>query len=405
VLLDRDVAVNCTLVVKPAAAIASHVVTDTGFDLEVVTENFTGAFGMQIQTVGGVAPSGGTGTEADPYTYSWTPAAGATAVQNNTPNTGDTTYTVTFVFSNGGAALAKTYSVECVIYASETSELEDETEDQGDLEDETGTTILARTLGDREFYPLEGTSFDVTFIDSNGAPRNVTINIPAISLELLHVDDSGGAVGGNLDYSQVDDLYNENNPVKIIAEDTVLRVKVIHYTLGGDAVGSGISMGFVVEDAGSGTAVAGDVVRYNPYKVGTAFSRDANAPAITIPLLLNPQAPFFEAFQRLSQAQSSIQILVSERGDGTDGFKVESLPFTVQDDGLVLIDVHHLSIFGLGGASGGSSSSSGGGGGGCFIATTASGSLFEGHGKVLLATLMAALAFGTAFAVRRRRKM
>ncbi len=384
VLLDQDVTVSCSLVAKPAAAIASHVVTDTGFDLEIVTENFTGAFGMQIQGAGAVVPAGGSGTEAAPYTYSWTPADGATTTQNDAPNTGDTTYTVTFEFEDGGAALPKTYTVTCVIYASDTNEFTDQTEDQGDLEGETGETILARTLGDREFYPMEGTSFDVTFIDSSGAPRDVTINIPAISLEHLFVDDSGGNDGGNLDYSQADDLYNENSPAKTIAEDTVLRVRVIHYTLGGDAVGSGISMGFVVNDPGSGTAAVGDVVRYNPYEVGTVFSRDAAAPAITIPLLLNPQAPFFEQFQRLSQAQSRLQILVSERGDGVDGFKVESLPFTVQDDGLVLIDVHHLSAFGLGGAASGSSTtSSGGGGGGCFIATAAYGSLFEPHVKIL----------------------
>jgi hypothetical protein len=89
-------------------------------------------------------------------------------------------------------------------------------------------------------------------------------------------------------------------------------------------------------------------------------------------LLLNPQAPFFDDFKHLSDAKSRLEVNVSEKGDGVNGFKVESLPFDVQDDGLVLIDVYHLSSFSIGTTSA-SSSGGGGGGGGCFIDTTCAG--------------------------------
>jgi hypothetical protein len=89
----------------------------------------------------------------------------------------------------------------------------------------------------------------------------------------------------------------------------------------------------------------------------------------------------FRNFARLSQAKAKLCVLVSERGDGR-WFHVEKLPFTVQDDGLMWVQVHHLTTVGVDEVAE-ASSAEGGSGGGCFIATAAYGSYFEQHVKIL----------------------
>ncbi|MCX7634824.1 MAG: hypothetical protein N2Z74_03670, partial [Syntrophales bacterium] len=382
----------------PATVKATFETTDTGFTLKVVQYNFSGAYAMATTyTKGGGNPpnptkTGGDGSEANPHTYTWTPDG-----TGPVDNFGNKEYIVNFTFTDGGAAVKNpdgtpyTFTVRYLDGSWQTQnqakQNSNKTDDQAhgkDQQDFAGdNSTLFVVLGDREFFPLVGTSFDVTLKDVTGAPRTVTINIPPIPLEYLYIDnfDTAGFGNDNLKYTKLiakggTDLFAVTRAAAAafnVKETDILRVKVEYITVGGGAYSNGVSIGFELRD--------GTPVRYNPILEGR---RDPNAPVISIPLLLNPNSPLFKGLSKLSEAKGKLVTLVSEIGDGVGGFKAESLNFTIQDDGLVWMDIHHLSSGGLGAAGGG-----GGGGAvstgssGCFIATAAYGSFLDGHVQIL----------------------
>lgn len=392
--LDQHTTIEAHLSSRPPAAVAAHRIVEGGFELSVVTQNFSGDLALAIDGVGTVVPSEGSGDEDDPYTYRWTPAVGPAGTVNED---GDVSYAVVFTFTDRGgpAVLNRRYQVDYIEYRSAENESRDKSGAQQEIEDEAekiGGTLLSKSLAAQEFYPLEGASFQLMLTDSTGAPRSVDIAIPPLPLKYLYVDDFDriGAGADNLRYDAASDRYTFHGD-KRIEEDTVLTVEVEYYILAGGAVGSGLWMSLKVADPGPTAAAdpgnglaAGDAVKYNPEQVGTGFSRDPNAPILSLPLLLNTQRPEFQDLPRLSEARPRIAVMVSERGDGTDGFREASLPLLVQDDGLLLLDVHHLSSFSLGNPSvSGGTTGGGGGGGGCFIATAAYGSVLDPHGEIL----------------------
>jgi hypothetical protein len=362
----------------PVVTVSHESTGAVGFVLSVVTDNFSeNGFGMAITGVGDV-PSGqieGSGTADDPYIYNWTPVVGPNYTDG--PYAGDKTYNVEFTFSNDDAALTDySYTVKFVIYADEANAEADKAEDQRELEDEYGDDPAYIILGEKEFIPLIGGTVYVTLKDHFGQQRDVAIRIPPIPSSLLFIDDYPDA-NNNLNYSRVRDRYNiPSPPLKNIAPTDILKLKIKYYTFGPRALGTAVSLSFEV----SRGQYAGQTVRYNPIKSATV-GRNPNAPEIMMPLLLNPQSRVFRNFARLSQAKARLCVLVSERGDGRF-FHVEKLPFTVQDDGLMWVQVHHLTTVGVDEVVE-ASSSEGGSGGGCFIATAAYGSYFEQHVKIL----------------------
>jgi uncharacterized repeat protein (TIGR01451 family) len=395
--------VIANLTALPPTVTATHTQVDTsgdgvndGFVLNVVKNNFAGAYAYTPAGAGTTTFVSGDGSEATPYKYNWTPTGGGVVNEF-----GNTVYTVNYTFTDGGVAVKNpdgtpyTYTVVFTVYASDTAKNEEKS--NGDVEEQDhwndqqeaagDNTTLFVILGEREFFPLVGTNFTVTLKDVSGADHEVVVAIPPLPLEYLYRDnfDTAGLNNDFLLYTGLKkaggtDRYNRAQSAvpagaNILATD-ILRVKVEYITVGGGSLSNAVSISFETRD--------GVRVRYNPLlkNAAGAWVRDANAPVISLPILLNTKALLFKALQKLSQAKGKMVTMVSELGDGTDGFKVENLNFTVQDDGLVWIDVNHLSSVALGAAGGatvpGSASSSG-----CFIATAAYGSYFEKHVQIL----------------------
>ncbi|MFC1505097.1 CFI-box-CTERM domain-containing protein [Thermodesulfobacteriota bacterium] len=382
IFLDEPLEIDATLTTaagfksNPPVVEVTHEATDTGFALSVVKENFTDTFAMAINNVGAVNPAdiSGAGTADNPYIYNWTTAVGPAGTVE--PD-GDITFQVEFTFKDGANDLTDyLYTVTFIIYASEANAEADKPEDLKELEEEYDDQPTYIILGEKEFLPMKGGIINVKVRDYRGGKRDVAINIPPIPSSLLFIDDYPDA-NNNLDYVRPTDRYDiPNAPLtKTIAPTDILKLKVKYYHFGPGALANGVSMKFVVSRGPN----AGARVRYNPIP-SASVNREHNAPKIVLPMMLNPNSRVFRRFARLSQAKGSLCVLVSERGDGR-WFHVERLPFTVQDDGLMLVQVHHLTTVGVQEAA--TAASEGGSSGGCFIATAAYGSYFEDHVMIL----------------------
>jgi|GEM_PF-6755959 len=364
---------------------ASHIYRNNGFRLRVVTKNIADAdFGMGISTgvgtmnlVHGVDYTG-SGTGADPYVFDWDTSLPALTVATDTPRTGDTSYLVQFYFLEGAVQVPYEYQATWVDYGSPGNMQLDKPKDLRDLETETDTRGGLQAIGEVEFYPLDGVVFDLWLPDATGAERRVTITIPSLPVDHLYMDnyDLKGKTRDNLGYAgplpgqsdfyniPVFGLYDTYDP---ITEDDLLRLELSYFSLGPDTVGTGLALDlWRVED--------GNRVRYNPILSKTQ-GRTTDAPIITVPAILNPSAPFFDSFLTLGLSSGRLRVLVSERGDGTAGYHIESLPFLVQEDGLMQVSATHLTSFGVGI----STTNSGGGGTGSLDTTTsgASGGDYE----------------------------
>jgi len=375
----------------PAVSVG-HIPSETGFTLKVVTSDFAGSFTAAIGANDITNDFLGTGTSADPMTYTWTAGVSPdSGTEADTPEVGDTKYTVIFDFTDAGTGgwAGAQYTVTWVEKADPTEQADaNKGEGQDELEKEVNEDTLYSVVDQDLFYPSGGTQLPLILKGPNGEDIPAVINIPPIPADYFYVDDYPAP--NTLNYDVVTDYYDiQTGP---ITPDTLLRVVVSCYTFGGDSLGGGMNIKFE-------RALDGALVRYNPIP-GDGTNRDANAPRLTLPLLLNPQSSFFQNFKRLSDAKSQLVILVSERGDGYPGaFHQEQIPFDVQDNGLVTLYANHTTSIGVGSSSGGAADGGGGGGGGgCFIATAA-----DGPGAVLaLVVLILALLSSTGVMILRR---
>ena len=349
---------------------ASHTISDDGAAIKVISENCNNVL-VGIDGFGPVAWDGGTGTQDDPYVYFWTPDRPATSTKADTPSQGKTQYELTFQFTNTCRPLCAPaeYSLEFIQKANGGCVYDDQ--GRRELEEENGEEARSISVGVRDFYPANGTQFDVFFTDDAGIERQVMVDIPPLPLEYLFVDDYvPGAVGDNLNYDPDADLFDApQNPVKTLGPGDVLKANVRIYTFGERAMGTGVWLEFTL----SGGPMNGLSVLYNPILHPDGSGRDPNAPEITLPLFVNTQSQFFRENTQISQQDAFLTISLSQKGDGVHGFKNADLPFVIQNNGLVLLSTNHLTIFtldsaeeeataenGVSGGSGGDSSS-------CFV--------------------------------------
>ena len=289
--------------------------------------------------------SGG-GTKEDPFTYQWTPASPYTSMETDTPFTGDTTYTVTFHLYANGSELPFVYTVTYKEYASDANREADIPAELLEIENLYGQTRPVAVYTQHMFDPSQSDEFTMVIQNPDGENESLTITIPAIQSDYLFIDDSGDGDGGNLDYDSQSDFYD----IDIIAPgyqafnpDDYLLIKAYYYGFGNTIVADGLSLTLEVASG----PYKGFVVKYNPIQKPDGSGRDANAPAITLSLFLNPEAEAYDVLKQISDAHRLVSFMVSEKGDGVDGFARTDLPITVYEDGFAAFDINHLTAFGF----------------------------------------------------------
>jgi alpha-tubulin suppressor-like RCC1 family protein len=250
-----------------------------------------------------------------PYVYTWT----VSAAENNTqyplyqkkePIGMDTRYIVVFHFYQG-TNLIQSYTVNYMLQPEGSAQTPPE---KKILQDFMEDTVCYETQSETKFYPLAGVDLNITFKDSTGKLNHKGVSIPQIPLNYLELP---------------------NNQKELRASEKIIA-NVKYYTFGGEGVSDAISIDFKTLD--------GDIVLYNPKS-----QRNENAPTITVPLHLNRHSSYFEGIQqnRLSLSKEILHVVVNDSSDSSAGFQTEDLPFVIQDDGLVLVKIRHLSTITL----------------------------------------------------------
>jgi len=332
----------------------SHSTTSTGSQCRIVKNNFTDNDKLVIKIINGQtgleqslnqADFSGAGTIVDPIIYEWQTDQAWTNIHYETPGQSDITYDVNlkFYLDEQPDNPIRSYTITFIDYATIESKRLNKSSEQTAFETSFEDTIETETKTNVEFYPLAGAMFNVALKDASGNYKNIDINIPPIPLDYLYIDDSSDTEGGRLGYDSKTDYYHidltQSDQYRLSSED-LLIANISLYTLGDKAAGSGANIYFTQKDSGH-------IVRYNPVHSSDNSGRANHAPVISLPLLINPKSKLFENINSLSVLGESLTIFTNERGDGNYGFSETSLPFIVQNDGLVLIDIHHLTSVGM----------------------------------------------------------
>ncbi|KPA12012.1 BNR repeat domain protein [Candidatus Magnetomorum sp. HK-1] len=257
---------------------------------------------------------GGNGmVDNQPYVYTWTTSSNLYySIEEDKPHMDDKTYTIMFYFYQGAERI-QSYSVSYVLRSQNSTVIANE---KLIFQNFIGETVRYETQSQRTFYPLAGAMLNISFKDNMGNVIHKGISIPPIPLEFLIIEDK---------------------QMEIQSSDQLIAT-IRYYTFNGDVISNGVSIDFTTTDDKK--------VLYNPKP-----NRDPNAPVITVPLYLNRESTFFNRLQqtRLSQAKDSMHIMVYDDSEveQNKAFRNEDLSYIVQDDGLVLINIHHLSMITL----------------------------------------------------------
>ncbi|KPA10834.1 outer membrane adhesin-like protein, partial [Candidatus Magnetomorum sp. HK-1] len=326
---------------KPPGVDVSYMVTPYGIKLWAVKKNIIEGdqFYMHIQTASGEIPVDsqeitGDGTANAPYTYQWTQSSPWT-------NFTGQTYEVEFIFYGGVYGHAE--KIDQISISWQRNQLNRQRSvsdnDTNAFTHEFGNSPLYISQGNSEFYPLVGTVCHATLMDNQGIERHMSINIPPIPLEYLYIDNADIS-GGQLNYNSETDQFQLSQELTIVQPDDKLYISINYYTFGTANAGNGVSLSFYMVEG----PFAGKAVRYNPI-LGDNSSRMENAPLIALPIYLNPNSELLSDISDLSKVE--LEILVNERGDGEHGFRSETLSTTIEDDGLVFVEINHLTLVGL----------------------------------------------------------
>jgi len=345
--LDDDIELDITLTPQesfdphPAGVDISYMTTPNGIKIWAVKKNLDAddQFYMHIQTRSGEIPvshkdTSGDGSSNAPYTYYWTPSSPWSNYENSK-------YEISFIFYGGAYGYAKPLDT-ITIQWNENQNRKRTISNTDAITHEFGQSPMYISQGDSEFYPLAGTDCHATLMDNNEIERHMTIHIPPIPLEYLYIDDSYGYNGGQLNYHRQTDRFHPDpfQTLQTVAPDQKLRVEINYYTFSSDKAGNGISLSFYIAEGD----LAGKPVRYNPILMSDS-SRMSNAPTIVLPVYLNLNASLLSGITNLQDISPEVRI--HEVGDGVDGFRTEQLKTTVENDGLVYIEMNHLTMVGL----------------------------------------------------------
>ena len=326
---------------KPPGVDVSYMQTPDGIRIWAVKKNITDddQFYMNIQTVSGEIPVdsdeiSGNGTANDPYTYLWTQSAPWTNIAGRT-------YEIEFIFYGGVYGHAQKIDQLTVFWQqNQLSQKRSNSYDETNAFSRAfGEYPLYISQGNSEFYPLVGTVCHATLMDNQGIERHMSINIPPIPLEYLYIDGSELA-HGQLNYNYKSDRFQFSDQPTRVQPDDKLYVSMNYYTFGTDNAGNGVSLSFYMAEG----PYKGKTVLYNPVS-GDNINRMENAPLIVLPIYLNKNSKALSDISDLSDVE--LEILVNERGDGVDGFRKEKLSATIEEDGLVYVEINHLTLVGL----------------------------------------------------------
>jgi hypothetical protein len=342
---DMDLSISLTSQEQfnphPAGVDISYMMTPDGIKIWAVKKNLdrNDQFYMHIQTRSGEIPVdhtdiSGDGSSNAPYSYYWTPSSPWTNYENGK-------YEVTLIFYGGAYGYVEQLDT-MTIYWYDNKDRKRTISDSDAITYEFGQTPLHISQGDSTFYPLAGTDCHTTLMDNEGVERHMTIHIPAIPLEYLYIDDSYGYNGGQLKYDRQSDRFHPDpfQSLHTIAPDQKLRVEIAYYIFDSKKAGNGISLSFYMAEGD----YEGKPVRYNPILMSDA-SRMSNAPAIVLPVYFNKNASILSGLTDFQDVEPEIRI--NEVGDGVDGFRTEKTPVTIENDGLVYIEINHLTLVGL----------------------------------------------------------
>jgi hypothetical protein len=353
-IADDPVNIQATLIYdssfdpfKPTVEV-THTYLINGFDLHVIRQNFTN-FKMKIVLPDGSEESvdqsiytrsaSRDGTIDSPYTYHWTTEKPYTKRDHDLPGDGDLTYQVTFRFYDTDTpdTPVDTCTVFFIEYGSSASKLTNKPDDEKQFEAHYGE-IQYIASGESVFYPLLGTTIHILMKNTDGQDIPAEINIPAIPLDYLFVDEKN-----SLQYDERSDTYQiDPNNSRNVKSNEQLRVKITNYTFGQDSLGTGARVEFYL----NGTQAP---VHYNPYldESGKRLS-DINEeipPSVSLPILINSDSGAYTPFMAKIQ-NHQVPVKVNEKGDGTSGFHTEYLPY-LPSDIFIILQAPHLSAMGL----------------------------------------------------------
>jgi hypothetical protein len=338
----------------------SHIETSNGFDLRVIKKNIYD-IQMAIQTDKGEIPikesthnkslKSTRGTIEEPYYYIWTPEEPITqqTIQSMTDQVTSNTIVFNFYDTMYPSEIITSYTVVCNQYASEIdrestkSDIQKSFEKQPDSGRVYGEKALYTATGQTTFYPLMGTTLNLTIKDVFGIDQAVDISIPPIPLRYLVLDHTD-----TITYDQNQDRLTIENPDIHIQSTDLLKAVVTYYTFGGNAIGTGIQLTFEIAEGN----YKGTRVLYNPFNNGNRLyqTNEITAPFITIPMMLNPKS---ELYKHLIHSPD-IWLYIEEKGDLQSGFRPEKLvidPEIQSSNGIIYIQMNHLTAIGLGSGS------------------------------------------------------
>ncbi|MDM8538359.1 hypothetical protein QUF70_16515, partial [Desulfobacterales bacterium HSG17] len=295
---------------------------EQGFVLHVISEKAQG-FTMAIATPEGqeiVNPGQytGTGSEKDPFTYTWKLADPYTKISENDPQQGDTRYEISFRFFADNSNIPFTYTVTYTDYATQQSNMADNPADQKAFEELYQAELPGINHMHRTFDPTVPCEFTGIIRNPAGEYLPVTIKIPVIPYDFLFINDL------------------ENPELMLLFPSDLLVLKIDTYNFAGNTVAEGMSISF---EAASGP-YKGQSVHFNP-------NRRPDAPGIKLSLMLNPKAKAYEVLNSLSDAVRLLSVMLSQDGSGNKGFVKTDMPFEVNEDQSISFKINHLTSIGF----------------------------------------------------------